>query len=620
MTGASPTSGAPPGNEHTSPTPNVLPGSEGVGLVLEDHMWCWLVAENNYRHAVIRMLRDGTTALTLYRWASCADTGTPVPPKFGTPQFTAAYRNALADRIESRPRAARADRARVELYRRHAPRYEAALSRRYAERGQPVSAHALGSDPDRPWSQVYASPADEHLAADRALDRWAIAVAISRRSRATLLKVAGLLEARSADLADDDATFVLDVRTLGPDVLDAATDEAVSAAVAVLRSAAAPSESGPGPSSAVAAPHTATVDQLGRKRVPLPDGRTRLNRLILKPASSITLKRVVWLWSDRVPLGMLTLTPGRGGVGKSTFHAWLIAQLTRGDLPGCFSGVPKSAIIAATEDDWERTIGPRLVAAGADLDRVHKIDVDRTVNGSTAIHLPTDVDELGELIREHDVALVSVDPLLSFLSESTDTYKDREVRTVLEPLVAMAAATDCVILGNAHFTKSGTDPMTSIMGSAAFANVARAALAFAMDTDTGLGVVSQVKNNLGRLDLPNLSYQIEQAIVPTGDGPSEVSRFVWKGTSARSVAEVLGDTRSAEERSASRDAATFVTGYLTDRGGSAPAGEVLAAGAAEGHSERTLKRARKSAGATTRQVVGGWVWALPADHDLVPQA
>ena len=70
------------------------------------------------------------------------------------------------------------------------------------------------------------------------------------------------------------------------------------------------------------------------------------------------------------------------------------------------------------------------------------------------------------------------------------------------------------MLGNAHFNKSaGSDPLSLVMGSAAFGNVARAALGFARDTEAedGSCVISQVKNNLGRLDLPSLRYRIDEA-------------------------------------------------------------------------------------------------------------
>lgn len=81
-------------------------------------------------------------------------------------------------------------------------------------------------------------------------------------------------------------------------------------------------------------------------------------RVRLTPAASIAPRPVRWLWEDRLPVGELALTPGKGGVGKSSFHVWLIAHLTRGTLPGVHYGTPRTVIICAAEDSWERTMCP----------------------------------------------------------------------------------------------------------------------------------------------------------------------------------------------------------------------------------------------------------------------
>jgi hypothetical protein len=205
---------------------------------------------------------------------------------------------------------------------------------------------------------------------------------------------------------------------------------------------------------------------------------------------------VRWVWADRIPTGELTLTPSRGGIGKSTFHAWIIANLTRGALPGVHFGTPKPCVIAASEDSWERTIVPRLIVAGADIDLVHRVDVVTETNDVVSISLPNDIGGLTEEITRLGGALLSVDPVMSVLSNTLDTHKDREVRLGLEPLGRFADHTGCVVLGNAHFNKStGSDPLSLITGSAAFGNVARAALGFARDTEDedGSCVISQVK-------------------------------------------------------------------------------------------------------------------------------
>jgi hypothetical protein len=338
-----------------------------------------------------------------------------------------------------------------------------------------------------------------------------------------------------------------------------------------------------------------------------------VRRVRLTPASTIRPRAVRWLWDDRIPVGEITLTPGRGGLGKSTFHAWLIARVTRGELEGHFLGEPRACVIAATEDSWDRTIVPRLIAAGADLNLVFRVDVVTDASSVVAISLPRDLGALETELIELGAVLLSVDPLLGVVDGGLDTHKDREVRQALEPLVQLGDRTGCSIVGNAHFNKSGgTDPVGLVMGSAAFANVARAALGFAVDPDAedGSGVISQIKNNLGRLDLPSLSFRIDEALVDTDDGTASVGRFVMLGNSDRSVGDILrtGGERS-EGRSEIEVAKDYLRDYLADGGHLSK--EVIN-DAREGHgiSEKTLRRAQKDIGVTAYQSGGKWWWRL----------
>ena len=80
-------------------------------------------------------------------------------------------------------------------------------------------------------------------------------------------------------------------------------------------------------------------------------------------------------------------------------------------------------------------------------------------------------------MREVGAALILLDPLMSRLDAKLDTHKDAEVRLALEPLVSIANSTGAAILGLIHLNKSlSTDPLTMLMGSRAFAAVARAVL------------------------------------------------------------------------------------------------------------------------------------------------
>ncbi len=252
----------------------------------------------------------------------------------------------------------------------------------------------------------------------------------------------------------------------------------------------------------------------------MPNG-TRPRSFASRLFSTIEVKATEWLWHYRVPIGALTLLPGREGTGKSTAGAWLTAGVTRGTLPGVYEGIPKGVFYAAREDDWERTIAPRLIAAGADTGLVFRIDVE--CSGDTIeLVLPRHCELLREAIRKHDVALVFLDPLMSSISGALDTHKDREARSALEPLSAVAMDTDSSIVGLAHFNKAiTTDALNLVMASKAFTAVPRAVIGMARDDDAdedGAVVLSQIKSNLGPLDIPSLKFTFQQVTVETEDG------------------------------------------------------------------------------------------------------
>ena len=73
---------------------------------------------------------------------------------------------------------------------------------------------------------------------------------------------------------------------------------------------------------------------------------------------------MVWLWPKRIPKGTLTLLAGDPGLGKSFLTVELAVRLTRAEF-----GEPGVALIASAEDLPAATVVPRLLAAGADLNR-----------------------------------------------------------------------------------------------------------------------------------------------------------------------------------------------------------------------------------------------------------
>jgi len=259
-------------------------------------------------------------------------------------------------------------------------------------------------------------------------------------------------------------------------------------------------------------------------------------------ASDYTMKKVHWGWAngrhERIPIGELTLTAGHGEAGKSTFNLGLIAQLTLGELDGYWYGKPQFCIIAASEDDWERTIIPRLVAAGADLDMIGGLEVitQETPDGEI-ISLPKDYGELEAAIDKNDASWVFFDSIVGAIDLARDTNHGQHVRDILMKLQSIARRQNCVIIGNVHFNKNNAaDAMERMSGSQEFRNVSRAVIYLAMDED-GIGVISKQKNNLGR-SWPSIAYRIEEILV---DEEQEITAgtIMFLGTTDKDASEII---------------------------------------------------------------------------------
>ncbi|MFF7734604.1 AAA family ATPase [Streptomyces sp. NPDC007984] len=361
----------------------------------------------------------------------------------------------------------------------------------------------------------------------------------------------------------------------------------------------------------------------------LPDPEPRA--LVLRPASEIRIRPVRWLWDTtpegapptshgRIPLYSLAIAAGGPGLGKSQFAVWLTARITRGELPGELYGKPRGVIYAATEDSWVYTIAPRLIAAGANLELVFRVEVKDDERPRARLTLPTDTSLIGHAAERYSVALLVADPLLSLIDRGINDYRAAEVREALEPLVACAERHHFTILGLAHFTKSGgADPLARLAGSGAFGQLIRSFIAFAReDADGGdeRFVMSLEKNNLGRLGLPSHSYVIQPVTVDTEDGPSYVSRFVLGPETSTSVRDVMREEITPSGDKAENDEVRmWLRDYLTDLGGAADSGDLIKDAEKRRYSRTTVYRAKTKLGLITKQSGFGKarksVWYLP---------
>jgi hypothetical protein len=298
-------------------------------------------------------------------------------------------------------------------------------------------------------------------------------------------------------------------------------------------------------------------------------------RIRITPASAFKIRAARWLWEERMPLGEICLIAGREGVGKSTFLAWLASAITNGNLPGEYHGQPRAVLYSASEDAWSYTIAPRMLAAGANLDLVYRIDTLDDDGTPGKLILPRDSRYLPEIAEEYKAAALMCDPILSLVDGRINPNQAQELRSALEPLKHAAETAGLAIPALVHFNKTrDVDVLSMIAGSRAWGEVARAALAIAQDRDAEeyTCIVSQAKNNLGETtNLPNLLYTIDRVLLEAEeeDGrPAKVGRLRWTGETELEAEEVLQrkPTTAAAREQITNQTQAAILAWLDDQG------------------------------------------------------
>jgi len=355
-------------------------------------------------------------------------------------------------------------------------------------------------------------------------------------------------------------------------------------------------------------------EQLGRARTP-----EMWESIPGKLASEITPEEVKWLWPGWIPRQELTLLDGDPGMGKSAITLDLVARVTKGwEMPdGADAEIPpRGAVIISTEDTASTTIVPRLVAAGADCDRVRIITEIKDKGGvSFSPELAQHEKEIEAAIRDVDAALLVVDPLVSSLDAKTDTHKDQQVRRNLTTVKRLAVRTGLAVVGLRHFTKGGEgNPLYRGQGSIAFTGAARSQLLVGHNPDDPTQNVLAV----GKCNLAERPQSLRYGLGP----PGGVLRITWEGESQRTAVDLLVDSGGEEERSKQDDAAEFLNAMLAN--GRQDQKDIVIEARQQAISERTLWRARKKLGVRTEREGQGkehksyWSLSLPAKEPPLP--
>lgn len=329
----------------------------------------------------------------------------------------------------------------------------------------------------------------------------------------------------------------------------------------------------------------------------------------------VQLEPTDWLWKGFLAAGKLHVLAGAPGTGKTTIALSLAASITMGmNWPDGTKAPIGDVLIWSGEDDPSDTLAPRLLAAGADMSRVHFISGTFDGESTRPFDPARDVILLSEQIKSIRPRLLIVDPIVSAVAG--DSHKGAEVRRGLQPLVDVARLSDCAVLGISHFSKgtSGREPLERVTGSLAFGALARIVLVTAkvktMGDEEQKRVMVRAKSNIGP-DGGGFAYALEIQEVGIG---IEGQRVQWLETLDGSAREVLAEAEAEletdEEGAAKADVDSFLRSLLSD--GPMKVKQLQADANGAGHSWDQVKRASIRLGVEKRKIgmAGGWVWSL----------
>lgn len=344
-------------------------------------------------------------------------------------------------------------------------------------------------------------------------------------------------------------------------------------------------------------PTTAVEDQGRQPTVKSAPPKSR--KLVVTRGSEVKAKRMVWWEPGLVLRSSINLLAAREGKGKSTVASSWAARET--DMGGTVMWV-------GSEESREHAIVPRLIANGADMSRVIFIDVETDL-GTGALMFPLDLNAIEEVITEHKVTMIFLDPAKGLMPSGFSGNDDIAVRQYLEPIAALAARQNVTVMGLSHFGKrDGHDSGKLLLGSVAWSQVARCVLSIAEDPETGTRVLTNTKANYTASDR-SVEFRIVGTTVQTEDGPAEIGSVQWLGDTTLDARDLLAG--SADDGSRGID--SWLTQLLAN--GSVKATEVFSAADAAGYSKDQAKRAKSRLKIIAERPLnpGPWFWSLPPD-------
>lgn len=338
-------------------------------------------------------------------------------------------------------------------------------------------------------------------------------------------------------------------------------------------------------------------------------------------ANQVKIEAIDWCWPNRFALGKLGLLGGNPERGKGLIIADTFSRITRGGPWPCKEGTaPKGdVVLLQQEDDLNDTVVPRLKGAGADLSRVHILQMIRKVDGSgrRMFDFNNDLSKLWNVLDNlNDPVMVAVDPLTAYIGR-INAASGNEVRSALTPLVDLLKHFHVAGLGVMHFNKKidVDNALARIADSVAFGALARHCFVVTDDPENERRLLVKAKNNLAP-DVKALSYAIRA--VHAGNDHRDgrdiyAPRIEWghEHVEISATQAMRADANGTAATNPRKEAKAFLANLLAN--GPMLQKDIEEAVKGENFSMPTVKNAKKEMGIISEKdgLKGGWVWRLP---------
>jgi putative DNA primase/helicase len=211
---------------------------------------------------------------------------------------------------------------------------------------------------------------------------------------------------------------------------------------------------------------------------------------IVRCVADIVPKEKEWLWAGRFRIGKLNIVCGPGGDGKTIFSWFMGACITNGTNWPDGSPCPQGSILyLSAEDDPAEDIQPGLKAAGADLSKCHILEAVQRFSAATNQKWKSgitfqDIEAIRLAVEMYHPVAVVIDPIGNYLGGTVKMGLDNEIRSLMLPLLTLAAEKRFALIALAHTRKaSSTKADDLVLGSRAFTTMARSVYHLMADPD-----------------------------------------------------------------------------------------------------------------------------------------